>query len=331
MDLSTNYLGLALPHPFMPGASPMVDDLDVVRRLEDAGAAAIVMHSLFEEQIRREQISTFLHTEVHGESYAEALYYFPRPDAFALGPEEYLHHLARIKGAVRVPVIASLNGTSLGGWLNYAKAIEQAGADALELNVYAVPSDPETSALEIEDRSVEMLRSVKSGIGIPVAVKLSPFYTSLPHFARRLDQAGADGLVLFNRFYQPDIDPETLETERHLFLSGSSELPLRLQWLALLRGKLRASLAVTGGVQGAPDALKALMAGADVVQMVSALLRSGPEYLKRVRQETIAWMEDHEYESLAQLRGSMSLEACPDAGVYQRANYMLMLQSWQRG
>jgi dihydroorotate dehydrogenase (fumarate) len=331
MDLSTNYLGLALPHPFMPGASPMVDDLDVVRRLEDAGAAAIVMHSLFEEQIRREQISTFLHTEVHGESYAEALYYFPRPDAFALGPEDYLHHLARIKGAVRVPVIASLNGTSLGGWLNHAKAIEQAGADALELNVYAVPSDPETSALEIEDRSVEMLRSVKSGIGIPVAVKLSPFYTSLPHFARRLDQAGADGLVLFNRFYQPDIDPETLETERHLFLSGSSELPLRLQWLALLRGKLRASLAVTGGVQGAPDALKALMAGADVVQMVSALLRSGPEYLKRVRQETIAWMEDHEYESLAQLRGSMSLEACPDAGVYQRANYMLMLQSWQRG
>jgi dihydroorotate dehydrogenase (fumarate) len=331
MDLSTSYLGLSLPHPFMPGASPLVDDLDVVKRLEDAGAAAIVMHSLFEEQIRREQISTFLHTEVHGESYAEALYYFPRPDAFALGPEEYLHHLSRIKAAVRIPVIASLNGTTPGGWLNYAKAIEQAGADALELNVYAVPSDPQRSALDVEDQTVDMLRSVKSGIGIPVAVKLSPFYTSLPHFARRLDEAGANGLVLFNRFYQPDIDPESLDMERHLFLSSSSELPLRLQWLALLRGRVRASLAVTGGVQGALDAVKALMAGADAVQMVSALLRSGPEYLKRVRQETIAWMQDHEYESLAQLRGSMSLESCPDAGVYQRANYMLMLQSWQRG
>jgi dihydroorotate dehydrogenase (fumarate) len=331
MDLSTRYLGLSLPHPFMPGASPMVDDLDMVRRLEDAGAAAIVMHSLFEEQIRREQISTFLHTETHGESYAEALYYFPRPEAFALGPEEYLQQLGRIKAAVRVPVIASLNGTTLGGWLNYARAMEHAGADALELNVYAVPSDPQESALEIEDRTVEMLRSVKSGVGIPVAVKLSPFYTSLPHFARRLDEAGVDGLVLFNRFYQPDIDPDNLETERHLFLSSSSELPLRLQWLALLSGRLKASLAVTGGVQGARDAVKALMAGADAVQMVSALLRSGPEYLKRVRQETIAWMQDHEYESLAQMKGSMSLESCPDASVYQRANYMLMLQSWQRG
>jgi dihydroorotate dehydrogenase (fumarate) len=331
MDLSTRYLGLSLPHPFMPGASPLVDDLDMVKRLEDAGAAAIVMHSLFEEQIRREQIATFLHTESHGESYAEALYYFPRPSAFALGPEEYLRHLARVKAAVAVPVIASLNGSTLGGWLEYARAMEQAGADALELNVYAVPSDPAASALEIEDRTLEMLRTVKSSVTLPVAVKLSPYYTSLPHFARRLDEAGANGLVLFNRFYQPDIDPENLEMERRLVLSNPSELPLRLQWLALLRGSVKASLAVTGGVQAARDGVKALMAGADVVQLVSALLRNGPEYLKRVRQETITWLQDHEYESLGQLRGSMSLESCPDASVYQRANYMLLLQSWQRG
>jgi dihydroorotate dehydrogenase (fumarate) len=329
MDLSTTYLGLKLPHPFMPGASPLVDDLDVVKRLEDAGAAAIVMHSLFQEQIAREQIAAYLHTEMHGESYAEALYYFPKPDKFALGPEEYLRHLARVKATVAVPVIASLNGTTLGGWLDYAKAMEQAGADALELNVYALPTDMEVSGQALEDRTVEMLRTVKQAIRIPVAVKLSPFYTAPAHFARRLDQAGADGLVLFNRFYQPDIDPETLETSRHLVLSSSVELPLRLRWLAILSGRLRASLAVTGGVHGAVDAIKALMAGAHAVQMVSALLRRGPEYLLHVRRETVAWLQDHEYESLEQLRGSMNLESCPDPGVYERANYMLMLQSWK--
>jgi dihydroorotate dehydrogenase (fumarate) len=329
MDLRTTYLGLDLPHPFMPGASPLVDDLDMVKRLEDAGAAAIVMHSLFEEQITREQIATFLHTERHGESYAEALYYFPSPDRFALGPEEYLEHITRIKATVRCPVIASLNGTSLGGWLEYARAIEQAGANALELNVYAMPADFELSGQELEDRTVDMLREVKRSIRIPVAVKLSPFYTALPHFVRRLDQAGADGLVLFNRFYQPDIDPESLEATRHLYLSSSSELPLRLRWLAILSGHVRASLAVTGGVHGAVDAIKAVMSGAHAVQLVSCLLRGGPEYLKRIRDETTAWMLDHEYHSLAQMRGSMNFEACPDPTVYERANYMLMLQSWR--
>jgi len=329
MDLSTTYLGLKLPHPFMPGASPLVDDLDVVKRLEDAGAAAIVMHSLFEEQIAREQVASFLHTEMHGESYAEALYYFPNPDRFALGPEEYLRHLARVKATVHVPVIASLNGTTLGGWLDYARSMEQAGADALELNVYSLPTDPQVSGQELEDRTVEMLRALKQKIRIPVAVKLSPFYTAPAHFARRLDEAGADGLVLFNRFYQPDIDPENLEASRHLTLSSPAELPLRLRWLAILSGRLKASLAVTGGVHGAVDAVKAIMAGAHAVQMVSALLRGGPEYIRRVREETVGWMQDHEYESLDQMRGSMSLHSCPDPGVYERANYMLMLQGWK--
>jgi dihydroorotate dehydrogenase (fumarate) len=328
MDLSTTYLGLTLPHPFMPGASPLVDDLDMVKRLEDAGAAAIVMHSLFEEQITREQLGTFLHTETHGESFAEALCYFPSPDRFALGPEEYLEQLARIKGTVRVPVIASLNGTTRGGWLEYARLMEQAGADALELNVYSLASDFEQTGESIEDRTVDMLSAVKSAVHIPVAVKLSPFYTSLTHFCRRLDEAGADGLVLFNRFFQPDIDPEELVAVRNLPLSLGWELPLRLRWLAILSGRIRPSLAVTGGVHHALDAVKAVMAGAHAVQMVSALLRNGPEYLRRVRQDFLDWMEEHDYQSLRQMLGCMNLEACPDPAVYERANYMLILQSW---
>ncbi len=328
MDLRTNYLGLKLPHPFMPGASPLVDDLDDVKRLEDAGAAAIVMHSLFEEQIQREQIATFLHTDRHGESFAEALSFFPSPDRFALGPEEYLEQLMRIKRDVSCPVIASLNGTTPGGWLGYAKAIEQAGADALELNIYAVQADPAESAADVEDRTIEILKQVKQSVRIPVALKLSPFYTSFAHFAQRLDAAGADGLVLFNRFYQPDIDPVGLTAARSLHLSNSSELALRLRWLALLSNRVRPSLAVTGGVHTAIDAVKAIMAGAHAVQVVSALLQRGPQYLRVLRERVVAWMEEHEYESLATMRGSMNLEMCPDPGVYERANYMLMLQSW---
>jgi dihydroorotate dehydrogenase (fumarate) len=306
-----------------------VDDLDTVRRLEDAGAAAIVMHSLFEEQITREQVQTFLHTEVHGESFAEALSYFPSPERFALGPEEYLEHLGRVKEAVRIPVIASLNGTTLGGWLDYARLMQQAGADALELNLYVVATDPEESGQDIEDRAVQIVRDLKRALHIPVAVKLSPFFTSLAHFASRLDNAGADALVLFNRFYQPDIDAEELEVSRTLHLSDSSELPLRLRWLAVLSGRVSASLAVTGGVHSALDAVKAVMTGAHAVQMVSALLRGGPGYLKTVRAEMAAWIEAHEYDSLAQMQGSMNLLACPDPQVYERANYMLMLQGWR--
>jgi dihydroorotate dehydrogenase (fumarate) len=329
MDLSTPYLGFKLPHPFMPGASPLVDDLDNVKRLEDAGASAIVMHSLFEEQIVREQLATFIHTDRHGESFAEALSFFPNPDRFALGPEEYLHQIVRIKGVVGCPVIASLNGTSVGGWLSYAKAIEQAGADALELNVYAVQADFELSALDVEDRTVEMVKAVKQAVRIPVAVKLGPFYTSLGHFVRRLDAAGVDGLVLFNRFYQPDIDVGGLMATRALPLSSSLELPLRLRWLALLSNKVRPSLAVTGGVHSALDAIKAVMAGAHAVQVVSALLQRGPRYLATLREQVMSWMDEREYDSLAQMRGSMNLEMCPDPSVYERANYMLTLQSWR--
>jgi dihydroorotate dehydrogenase (fumarate) len=331
MDLSTPYLGLKLRHPFMPGASPLADDLDTVKRLEDAGAAAIVLRSLFEEQIVREEVDTFLHTNVHGESFAEALYYFPRSERFVLGPEEYLEHLGRVKAAVSLPVIASLNGTSDGGWLRYARLIEQAGADALELNVYSLSSDFEGTAQALEDRVVEMVRSVRRGVRIPVAVKLSPFYTSLAHLCRRLDEAGANGLVLFNRLLQPDIEPEDLVVARHVHLSSRAELPLRLRWLALLSGRVRPSLAVTGGVHDVRDAVKALMAGAHAVQLVSSLIQRGPGHLRRLRSELEAWMADHEYGSLDQLRGCMNFTSCPDPEVYERANYMLMLQGGRRG
>jgi dihydroorotate dehydrogenase (fumarate) len=329
MDLSTSYLGLKLPHPLMPGASPLVDDLDTVRKLEDAGAAAIVMHSIFEEQITREQVATFIHTESHGQSFAEALSYFPNPEAFHLGPEEYLDHLRRVKQAVSVPVIGSLNGYGIGGWLEYAKLIEQAGADALELNVFSLGTNPNDPGASVELRTVQVVQAVRKAVRIPVAVKLSPYYTSLAHFAAKLDEAGADGLVLFNRFYQPDIDVEELQVRRQVHLSSSAELPLRLVWLAILSPKVKASLAATGGVHTVIDAVQAIMAGAHAIQLVSALLKRGPSYLATLRQELSQWLEEHEYHSLRQAQGSMNLEACPDPQVYARANYMLVLQSWR--
>jgi dihydroorotate dehydrogenase (fumarate) len=328
MDLSTKYLGLTLPHPLMPGASPLVDDLDNVRALEDAGAAAIVMHSLFEEQITREEWFHFRAEEMFRESFAEALSYFPRHESFALGPHDYLEQIGRIKRAVKVPVIASLNGTSPGGWLSYARLIEQAGADALELNVYTIPIHPDESSQTIEDRVIEMVRTVKRSVHIPVAVKLSPFYTAMGHFARRLEHAGADGLVLFNRFYQPDLDPENLTVRRTIALSSAAELPLRLRWIGLLSGRIGTSLAVTGGVHSPVDVVKSVMAGAHAVQVVSALLREGPGYIKVLREGMESWLSERGYASLAELQGSLSLHSCPDPQAYERANYMLVLQSW---
>lgn len=329
MDLSTTYLGLQLPHPLMPGASPMVDSLDTVRRLEDAGAAAIVMHSLFEEQIVREQLATVHHMERHTESFAEALSYFPRPSEFALGPEQYLEQIRRIKETVDVPVIASLNGVTPGGWVDHARLMQSAGADALELNVYYLATDPRETAAEVERRTLEILRAVKGTVMIPVAVKISPFFSSLAHLAAEIDAAGVDGLVVFNRFYQPDIDAEGLDVVSRLELSTSAELLLRLRWLAILSCQIRASLAITGGVHTALDAIKAIMAGADAVQMVSALLRRGPEYLRTVRDEMGQWMEEHGYESLEQMRGSLNLARCPNPATFERANYVRILQEWR--
>jgi dihydroorotate dehydrogenase (fumarate) len=329
MDLSTTYLGMKLPNPLMPGASPLVDEIDTVKRLEDAGASMITMHSLFEEQIAREQVATFIHTESHGQSFAEAMTYFPSPESFHLGPDEYLDHLRKVKQAVSVPVVGSLNGYSMGGWLEYARLIEQAGADALELNVFMLGSNPQESGAQIELRTVQMVQAVRKAVRIPVAVKLSPYYTSMGHFASKLDEAGADGLVLFNRFYQPDIDIEELQVRRQIHLSSSAELPLRLVWLALLSPKQKASLACSGGVHTAVDVVQAVMAGAHAVQLVSCLLKRGPAYLGTLKQELAQWLEEHEYHSLRQAQGSMNLEACPDPTVYSRANYMLVLQSWR--
>ncbi len=328
MNLTTRYLGLTLKHPFMPGASPLVDDLSTVRQLEDAGASAIVLHSLFEEQVAQEQVALHRYTDFHRDAFAEAGSFFPEPEAFRLGPEPYLEQLRKIKRAVAVPVIASLNGTTNGGWLDYARLMEQAGADALELNVYQLAADPTLSAAQLEHRVIEMVRTVKASVRIPIAVKLSPFFTSLSHFAAQLCAAGADGLVLFNRFYQPDIDVNALEVRRTLHLSDSSELPLRLRWLAILSSQVPASLAATGGLHEPLDAVRALMAGAHAVQLVSALLRHGPRHLTTILRGVEAWMAEKEYPSIDALRGSMSLKTCPDPSAYERANYMLMLQGW---
>jgi len=328
MDLTTHYLGLTLPHPLMPGASPMVDDLDTVRRLEDAGAAAIVMHSLFEEQLAGEGPASLRHVDAHAESFPEASSYLPSPVEYRLGPHAYLEQIQRIKAAVRLPVIASLNGVTEGGWLRYAGLLQQAGADALELNVYYLATDPDETATTVETRAVSMVAAVKRAVGIPVAVKLSPFFSSFAGFARCLEEAGADGLVLFNRFYQADIDVESLELMRSLHLSDPSELLLRLRWLAILWGRVNTDLAVTGGVHAASDAIKAVMAGASAVQMVSALLKNGPEHLGVVLAAMREWMEEHEYDSLAQMKGSMSLRRCPDPAAYERANYVQILQGW---
>ncbi|MCC6466378.1 MAG: dihydroorotate dehydrogenase-like protein [Planctomycetes bacterium] len=330
-DLTTTWLGLKLAHPIMPGASPMVDDLDTVRRLEDAGAPCIVMHSLFEEQILREQLAAHLHLDAHSESYAEALSYFPDSNAFALGPDAYLEQIRRIRKATHIPVIASLNGVTPGGWVEYAGLMAQAGASAVELNFYALASDPDEDAGGVERRALEVVQAVRAAVNIPLAVKISPFWTSLPNFARALSRAGADGLVLFNRFYQPDFDLENLESSRRLQLSDSRELLLRLHWTGILTARLATPVACSGGVHEALDAAKAIAAGAHAVQVVSSLLLHGPSALAKLRDGLAAWMEEREYASVAELRGCMNLARCPDPAAYERGNYIRLLQSWHGG
>ena len=329
MKLQTTYLGLPLKNPVMPGASPLVDQLDNVRRLEDAGAAAIVMHSLFEEQITREQLAEFAHTENPAESFSEATSYFPRMEDYALGPDRYLEQIAKIKSMVEIPVIGSLNGTSLGGWTDHAKLIEQAGADALELNVYYIATDPDEPGVAVEQRTLDILQAVKETVSIPIAVKLSPFFSSPGHFAKQLDALGAAGVILFNRFYQPDIDIEELEATHKLDLSNSTELRLRLRWAAILHGHIKADIGVSGGVHTTEDIIKAIMCGGSAVQVVSSLLKYGPSHIGSLIQGLRHWLEDHEYDSVDQMRGSMSLRNCPDPSVFERANYLRVLQLWK--
>lgn len=324
-DMTTTYLGLQLSHPVMPGASPLADDLDTVRRLEDAGAAAICMRSLFEEQLTTQQMISHELFDAPSELNAEALSYFPSTADFALGPDAYLEQLARIRAAVDVPVIGSLNGVSLGGWIDHATLIEQAGASALELNMYNLAADPEVTAAELERRQVEVVRAVRRAVTIPVAVKLSPFYSALPSFVRALEAEGVAGVILFNRLYEPDIDPEQLELDRTLHLSTPSELLLRLRWLAILSSRTKLSLACSGGVHDTLGAIKAIMAGASAVQIVSALLRHGVDRLGQVVRELRAWFEEHEYTSLEEARASMDDAHAPNPSIYQRANYVQLL------
>jgi dihydroorotate dehydrogenase (fumarate) len=330
MDTKTTYLGLNLPHPFVAGASPLGDTVESARRVEDAGAAAIVLRSLFEEQIDTEAMATHRAIDNHSDSYAEARSFFVEPLEFVVGPDEYLDQVRRIKGAVDIPVIASLNGYSTGGWLDYAMKIEKAGADGLELNVYYVPTEERESGEEIETRTVAMVADMKKALRIPVSVKLSPFYTALPNFARRLETAGVDGLVLFNRFFESDIDIEELAVVSQMHLSTSSELLLRLRWLAILSGRLHtATLAVSGGVHTSVDAIKSVMAGASAIQCVAALLRNGPGYIGTLRREMVSWMEEKGYESIDQMRGSMNILRSPNPREYARGNYMKILQTWE--
>ncbi len=328
MDLTTKYMGLTLKHPVVPSASPIVQHLGNIRKLEDAGAGAIVLHSLFEEQIRMESETLDRSLSQSEELYAESPSFFPNLEKYNLGPDGYLEHVAKAKAAVSVPVIASLNGTSTGGWIEYAKKIEQAGADALELNIYTVPTDLETTAAQVEEGYVQLVRDVRASISIPVAVKLAPYFTAMANLAKRLDSAGANGLVLFNRFYQPDYDLEALEIVPSLQLSSSFELLTRLHWTAILFGRVKADIAVTGGVHTSYDVLKAMMAGARVAMMTSALLKRGIDYLKTVLEEMGAWLEDHEYESVQQMQGSMSQKSVSHPESFLRSNYIRVLSSY---
>jgi dihydroorotate dehydrogenase (fumarate) len=329
MDLSTKYLGLPLPHPFVAGASPLADSVDRCRRLEDAGIAAIVLRSLFEEQIALDALAHHQAEVGHADAHAEASSYLPAVDGCVFGPDEYLDHVHAVKRAVAVPVIGSLNGCTDGGWLDHGRRIADAGADALELNLWSVATDAGEGGAEIEERALAIVAALRATVRIPIAVKLSPFHTSLANFALRLHAAGAEGLVLFNRFFEPDVDLDALELRAHLELSTSHELPLRLRWLALLSGQVDADLAVSGGVHAEHDAIKAVLCGADAVQLVSALLRGGLRRIAELRDGVARWLEDNGYASLRQARGSMDHRRSPDPKALERVHYMHLLQTFR--
>ena len=325
MNLATTYMGISLPSPLIVGSSPLTEDLDVVKRLEDAGASALILPSLYEEEITCDQMSDFFSSETHEDSFSEASSYLPDASS-APGPDQYLEHLRRVKQAVGIPVIASLNGSTPGGWTSHAALMEQAGADAIELHLYHAASDPETSSAEVERQLLQTVWAVKGAIDIPVAVKISPLFTAFANFALQLDKAGADAIVLFTRFHKVDFDVIELEVLRRVELSSSADLDLRLRGTAVLAGRVKASLGITGGVHSALDVIKATMAGAHVVQMVSALMRHGPGYLQTLRAEVEAWMIANEWNSLEEMRGNMSFQRIPNPAVYERETFRQMFQ-----
>ena len=328
IDLSTNYLGLKLKNPLVASASPLCEDVGNVRRIEDSGASAVVLHSLFEEQIEIESDELDRFITEGSETSPEATTHFPELTQRVMGPEQYLTHIVKCKQAVNIPVIASLNGTTKGGWIQYAKQMQQAGADALELNIYYIPVDPDVPGERVEQQYVELVQAVKSEVRIPVAVKLGSYFSSMANMAKKLDAAGADGLVLFNRFYQPDFDLEAMEVVPNLILSNSYELLLRLHWIAVIYGNVNADLALTGGAHHATDVIKAMMAGAKVAMMTSALLKRGIGFLDTLGTELLVWMGEHEYDSIKQMQGSMSRNAVPQPKAFERANYMKVLSSY---
>lgn len=329
-DLTTTYLGLSLKNPLVASASPLSRNVDTVRRLEDTGVAAVVTYSLFEEEITHESFELDHYLELGTHSYAESISYFPDLETYSVGPERYLEHVARLKAAVGIPVIGSLNGVSSGGWIEYAQRIEDAGADAIELNIYYMPGNIDLTATELENTYVNLVRDLRAEISIPIAVKLSPYFTSLPNVAQRIVEAGADGLVLFNRFYQPDFDLDALCVTPNLQLSTSNELRLRLRWIAMLYGRIQADFALTGGTHTGYDVVKAIMSGAKVAMTASELLAHGVTRAAGILTELSEWMEEHEYDSVTQLRGCMSQRAVAEPAAFERANYMKVLDSYTR-
>ena len=328
-DLTTRYLDMELRTPLVASASPLSQEVSGVRQLEDEGASAVVLYSLFEEQLRRESLELHHFLSAGTESYPESLSYFPEPPEFRLGPEEYLDHIRKIKDAVQIPIIASLNGCSAGGWIDYATKIQEAGANAIECNIYWIVTDFDMTSAEVEQHYLDILWAVKAAVHIPIAVKLSPFFSNVGNMCKRLDAVGADALVLFNRFYQPDIDLETLDMKPNVLLSTPQSMRLPLTWIGILYGRIKANLAATGGVHGAEDAIKLLMVGANVTMLCSTLLRHGVKHLRTIEQGICEWMDAHDYESVKQMQGSMSQLHCPDPSAFERAQYMRAVNSMQ--